>query len=231
MRHEMLRGRHDHQPWLTSNHASPLATRKQIEPTMSGTQTSRCAWVALRLVSMAATRRDVEEHGADELHRARRPVDAGGLPRPEAEALATSRRTGARSQRVRRVQGLQVLQVGRGGEEERADEERHRVGVGADPVDVPRQGADGEARRADGEEHADPPADRGRSPPRAPATGVEAAGLLPVRPRAPLHLGAVRPAEPLTGDERPHSGCMCARPARRRHDVGTRQDRQPRATG
>src|SRR3954452_3102017 len=43
MRHEMLRTRHDHQPWLTSNQASPLATRKQIDPTMSGTHTRRCA--------------------------------------------------------------------------------------------------------------------------------------------------------------------------------------------
>ena len=55
MRHEMLRTRHDHQPWLTSNHASPLATRKQIEPTMSGTHTRRCAWVAFRLASSAAS--------------------------------------------------------------------------------------------------------------------------------------------------------------------------------
>jgi hypothetical protein len=54
MRHEMLRTRHDHQPWLTSNQARPLATRKQIEPTMSGTHTRRCACVAFRLVSMAA---------------------------------------------------------------------------------------------------------------------------------------------------------------------------------
>ncbi len=55
MRHEMLPTRHDHQPWLTSNQARPLATRKQIEPTMSGTHTRRCACVASRLASSAAS--------------------------------------------------------------------------------------------------------------------------------------------------------------------------------
>src|SRR6478609_3316227 len=55
MRHEMLRMRHDHQPWLTSNHASPLATRKQIDPAMSGTHTRRWACVASRLASSAAS--------------------------------------------------------------------------------------------------------------------------------------------------------------------------------
>ena len=54
MRHEMLRRSHDHTPWLTSNHARPLATRKQTDPTMSGTHTRRWAWVASRLASMAA---------------------------------------------------------------------------------------------------------------------------------------------------------------------------------
>src|SRR5690349_20004286 len=55
MRHEMLRVRHDHHPWLTSNQARPLATRKQMDPTMSGTHTRRWACVAIRLVSIAAS--------------------------------------------------------------------------------------------------------------------------------------------------------------------------------
>ncbi len=54
MRHDTLRAFQDHQPWLTSNQASPLATRKHTEPAASGTYTRRCACVALRVVSMAA---------------------------------------------------------------------------------------------------------------------------------------------------------------------------------
>ena len=47
----------------------------------------------------------------------------------------------AGEERVRRVDRLHVLQVRGGGEEDRADEERDRVGVGADPIDVAGRGA------------------------------------------------------------------------------------------
>ena len=147
MRHEMLRSRHDHQPWLTSNQARPLATRKQIDPTMSGTHTRRWAWVASRLASMRGEGRDVEEHGAHELHRARRPVDAAGLPRPEAEAPIAGLASVPVGACGARSSGLQVLEVRGRGEEDRADEEGDGVGVGPDPADVARQRTDGEAQR------------------------------------------------------------------------------------
>ena len=46
--HDRLRGRHDHRTPLTSTHANPLATRKQIDPSASGVQTRRSAWCADR---------------------------------------------------------------------------------------------------------------------------------------------------------------------------------------
>ncbi len=223
MRHEMLRSRHDHQPWLTSNQASPLATRKQIDPTMSGTHTRRCACVASRLASSAASVVTLKNTVptsctalADQSMRRR-------LPRPEAEALVRDRRR----ERVGRVQGLQVLQVRGRREEDRTDEEGDGIGVGPDPTDVAGERPDGEAQGADGEQRADPPADRGGRPPRGAAAGVEATGLLPVLAGRPLDHLAVGRAEALARDERTEPHGVGARPARGRRDVGARQERQP----
>ena len=47
------RGRHATQPWQTSNQASALATRKQIEPIASGRHTYRSAVCAARSTCMA----------------------------------------------------------------------------------------------------------------------------------------------------------------------------------
>ena len=47
------RGRHATQPWQTSNQASALATRKQIEPMASGRHTYRSALCTVRLTCMA----------------------------------------------------------------------------------------------------------------------------------------------------------------------------------
>ena len=172
-------------------------------------------------------RRHVEEHGAHQLHRARRPVDAGGLPRPEAEAPITGTGVGPRSECMGRVQRLQVLQVRGRREEDRADEERDGIGVGPDPTDVAGERPDGEAQGADREQRADPPADRSGCPPRGAAAGVEATGLLPVLAGRPLDHLAVGRAEALVRDERTEPHGVGARPARGRQDVGARQERQP----
>src|SRR5262245_22324776 len=47
-------GRHDHQAPATANHATPLATRKQIEPKASGDHTSLFSCVADKCRAMAS---------------------------------------------------------------------------------------------------------------------------------------------------------------------------------
>ena len=122
-------------------------------------------------------RREVEEDRADELDRGRPPVDASRLDgEPAATAAAVRRRADA----------LDELQVGRRGEEDRADEVGHRVGAEADQRRVARHGAEDEAERADREQRGDPPTQPARRP-----IGAAGAPPLAVAPRAPLPATAV----------------------------------------
>jgi hypothetical protein len=138
---------------------------------------------------------DIELEGPDELHRGRLPVD---LMRQEHEDLAAG---GARPPR-RGVDRLAVLQEAGRGEEQRADEERDRVGPAAHGVDVRRHGAQPEQERADREQHADPPVTILRRPPRR-AARLGSVQVLPVRAGFPARdhpVGALADDE---GNERP----------------------------
>jgi hypothetical protein len=103
-------------------------------------------------------RADVELDGANELHAGGQPVD---LTRQEHEDLTAEVAWPPR----RGLDRLAVLQEAGRCEEQRPDEERHRVGPGAHGVRVPRHRAQAEKERARREQHADPPVAILRCPP------------------------------------------------------------------
>jgi hypothetical protein len=105
---------------------------------------------------------DVEFEGPYELHGGRLPVDLAGQ---EYEDLPA----GGAGRPGRGVDRLAVLQEAGRGEEQRPDEERHRVGAAAHGVHVRGHRAEREQDRADGEQHADPPVTIMRRPPRRAA--------------------------------------------------------------
>jgi hypothetical protein len=138
---------------------------------------------------------DVELDGANRLHAGREPVD---LARQEHEDLPAgfTRPLGSG------IDGLAVLQEAGRGEEQRPDEERHRVRPGAHGVRVRRDRAEGEEERADREQHADPPVAILRRPPRGAARRVFGQ-VLAVRARFPACDRSVWAFADDEGDERP----------------------------
>ena len=63
--------------------ASPLATRKAIEPSASGRQTRSCRQVAREVMPQRIAGAPVEPQGAGQLHGAGRPAHIAWGPHPE----------------------------------------------------------------------------------------------------------------------------------------------------
>ena len=201
IRQDRLRGRQDHRDRPTSNQASQLLTRKQIDPKASGDQTSRSAWVADRCSRERVEGADVEEHRSGQLHGGGPPLDALRLPAERSQPPPGS----AAVREAGDVDDLQVLE-GRGdGEEQRPHEERDAVGGDAHGVDVARGRPHREAQGADGEQDADPPPDGARGPPGRPPAGVEERSLLAQPARRP----PAPPVRAVTG-RRPRSSVDAA---------------------
>jgi hypothetical protein len=144
---------------------------------------------------------DVELDGSHGLHGGRQPVDPAGL---EDEDLAVGR---TRSPGCG-IDRLAVLQEAGRGEEQRPDEERHRVGPRAHGVRVRGHRAQREEERADGEQHPHPPVTIARRPPRR-AAWRGSVQVLAVRARFPVRDHAVRALADDEGDERPEPAFLC----------------------
>ena len=89
--HDHDRGRQPAQPWQTSNQASALATRKQIEPTASGRHTVLVCGLGGEVYPHRIAGTDVEVERPGKLHRGRPPVDPVGLEDEEAPTGGTRR--------------------------------------------------------------------------------------------------------------------------------------------
>ena len=144
---------------------------------------------------------DVELDGSHRLHGGGKPVDPAGQ---EHEDLATG---GTRSPGCG-IDRLAVLQEAGRGEEQRPDEERHRVGPRAHGVRVRGHRAQCEQERADGEQHPHPPVAIARRPPRR-ADWRGSVQVLAVRARLPARDHAVRALVNDEGDERPEPPFRC----------------------
>ena len=144
----------------TSAKTRALATRKAIDPSMSGVQTRRFSWVALSACCSASK---VLTLNSSVPTSCTTPAHHSGRRGPGA-APATGRPPAGDGRPGHRACGQQQLQCRGGGEEDRADEEGDAVGARADPVDVRRDRADGEARGPDDEQGGDPPAGHGSAP-------------------------------------------------------------------
>jgi hypothetical protein len=138
---------------------------------------------------------DVEFEGPHELHGGRLPVDLAGQEHEDLPA-GGARPPGSG------VDRLAILQEPGRGEEQRPDEERHRVGSRAHGVHVPGHRAQREQERADGEQHPHPPVAIARCPPRR-AARLRSVQVLAVRARFPVRDHAVRALADDEGDERP----------------------------
>jgi hypothetical protein len=138
---------------------------------------------------------DVELEGPHELHGGRLPVDLAGQ---EHEDL-TADSAGPPGRGINR---LAVLQEAGRGEEQRAYEERHRVGPRAHGIHVRGHRAQCEQERADGEQHPHPPVAVARRPPRRAARRVWTQ-VLAVCARFPARDHAVGSLADDEGDERP----------------------------
>jgi len=140
-------------------------------------------------------RADVELEGPHELHGGRLPVDLAGQEHEDLTAIGAG--TPGRG-----INRLAVLQEAGRGEEQRADEERQRVGPRAHGVHVRGHRAQCEQDRADGEEHPYPPVAIVRRPPRRAASRVWMQ-VLAVGAGFPVRDHAVGPLADDEGDERP----------------------------
>ena len=118
----------------TTSRGSPRTTRarwrrgSRSTRRMSGTHTRRWAWVAFRLASMAAnvvTLKNTVPTSCTAL--------ADQSMRPGSQVQKRSRSSVPGRSACGALSVCEVLQVRGGGEEDRADEERDRVGVGARP--------------------------------------------------------------------------------------------------
>jgi hypothetical protein len=157
-------------------------------------------------------RADVELEGSHGLNPGGQPVDLAGQPDEDLPA-GRSRPLG------RGVDRFAVLQEAGRGEEDRSDEECHRVRPGAHGVRVPGHRAEPEQERADREQHADPPVAILRCPP-GRAARLVSGQVLAVRAGFPARDHPVRALADDVGDERPEPAflgrfCFCAHHHRR----------------
>jgi hypothetical protein len=146
-------------------------------------------------------RADVELEGPHELHGGRLPVDLAGQEHEDLTA-------GGAGAPGRGINGLAVLQEAGRGEEQRADEERQRVGPRAHGLHVRGHRAQREQQRAEGEQHPYPPVTIVRRPPRraAPRAWMQ---VFAVCARFPVRDHAVGPLADDEGDERPEPAFLC----------------------
>src|SRR5215217_4114707 len=144
----------------------------------------------------------VEQQRADELEHTAPPVDPSRLEGEQVEPLPVP----AAARSTVGIEGLEALERGRRGEQDRADEEHHPVDARPDELDEPRERGDQEAAGPDGEEDPNPPRRPLRSPPDALVLWRDAREprrMLAMRPRRPQRGAAVGPAKGEVGGERP----------------------------